>query len=87
MRKTFKYHISNRTVWRIMHGLGIQSTMAHCRSKKHRTAIDTPQKSNLMKNFTDLSGVVTTDITYIQLISKKWRGTSLLPMIQSVVKY
>lgn len=31
-----------------------------------------PQKPNLMRHLADLSEVVTTDITYIQLINQKW---------------
>ncbi|MCH3979977.1 MAG: hypothetical protein LKE38_06445 [Leuconostoc mesenteroides] len=40
--------------------------------KKPTTTTDTPQKTNLMKNLDDLSGVLTTDITYIQLMNRDW---------------
>ncbi|KDA51325.1 Mobile element protein [Leuconostoc mesenteroides subsp. cremoris T26] len=40
--------------------------------KKPTTTTDTPQKPNLMKNLDDLSGVLTTDITYIQLMNRDW---------------
>ncbi|WP_238698580.1 hypothetical protein [Weissella paramesenteroides] len=38
--------------------------------KKPTTTTDTPQKPNLMKNLDDLSGVLTTDIRYIQLMNR-----------------
>jgi len=44
-----------------------RSTYYH---KKPTTTTDTLQKPNLMKNLDDLSGVLTTDITYIQLMNR-----------------
>lgn len=55
-----------------MHELGIQSTMYRKRPKKPTTNTDTPQKPNLMRHLADLSGAVTTDITYIHLINQNW---------------
>ena len=55
-----------------MRELGIQSTMYRKRSKKPTTTTDMPQKPNLMRHLADLSEVVTTDITYIQLINQNW---------------
>lgn len=55
-----------------MHELGIQSTMYRKRPKKPTTNTDTSQKPNLMRHLADLSGVVTTDITYIHLINQNW---------------
>ncbi len=53
-----------------MRELGIQSTMYRKRSKKPTTTTDMSQKPNLMRHLADLSEVVTTDITYIQLINQ-----------------
>lgn len=61
---------SCRTIWQVMHELGIQSTMYRKRPKKPTTNTDTSQKPNLMRHLADLSGVVTTDITYIHLINQ-----------------
>lgn len=55
-----------------MHELGIQPTMYRKRPKKPTTNTDTSQKPNLMRHLADLSGVVTTDITYIHLINQNW---------------
>ncbi|WPH54182.1 IS3 family transposase [Lacticaseibacillus paracasei] len=72
IRKLLKCRLSDRTIWKVMRELGIQSTMYRKRSKKPTTTTDMPQKPNLMRHLADLSEVVTTDITYIQLINQKW---------------
>lgn len=72
IRKLLRCHLSDRTIWQLMRELGLQSTMYHKRPKKPTTTTDTPQKPNLMRHLADLSGVVTTDITYIQLINQTW---------------
>jgi putative transposase len=89
IRHQFKRPISNRTVWSVMKELGIQSNMNRHRSTKPRTFTDTPQKPNLMAKFDDLSGIVTTDITYIQLLSKKWiyLATAYDPENRKVLAY
>ncbi|MBZ1534433.1 IS3 family transposase, partial [Leuconostoc mesenteroides] len=58
--------------------------------KKPTTTTDTPQKPNLMKNLDDLSGgVLTTDITYIQLMNRDWvyLATVYDPEKRRVVSY
>lgn len=72
IRKLLKCRLSDRTIWQVMHELGIQSTMYRKRPKKPTTNTDTSQKPNLMRHLADLSGVVTTDITYIHLINQNW---------------
>ena len=49
-----------------------RTTMYRKRPKKPTTNTDTSQKPNLMRHLADLSGVVTTDITYIHLINQNW---------------
>lgn len=72
IRKLLHCHLSDRTIWRLMRELGLQSTMYRKRPQKPTTITDTPQKPNLMRSLTDLSGVVTTDITHLQLINQTW---------------
>ncbi|KAA8357276.1 IS3 family transposase, partial [Leuconostoc carnosum] len=52
--------------------MSLKSRMVRKLYKKPTTTTDTPQKPNLMKNLDDLSGVLTTDITYIQLMNRDW---------------
>lgn len=72
IRKLFHCPLSDRTIWNLMRELGLQSTMYHAHAKKPTTVTDTPQKPNLMRHLDNLSGVVTTDITYIQLVNHQW---------------
>ena len=69
IRQTFKLKLSNRTVWSIMSNLGIHSIMCHKRNRKPTTITQKPQMPNLIQQLDYLSGVVTTDITYVQLKS------------------
>lgn len=77
---------SCRTIWQIMHELGIQSTMYRKRPKKPTTNTDTSQKPNLMRHLADLSGVVTTDITYIHLINQNWVYLATLFVVPRHIK-
>ncbi|WP_236154655.1 hypothetical protein [Lactobacillus delbrueckii] len=52
--------------------MSLKSRMVRKSYKKPTTTTDTPQKPNFMKNLDDLSGVLTTDITYIQLMNRNW---------------
>lgn len=72
-----------------MKEVGIQSNLYHRHYSKPKTYTDTPQKPNLMAKLDDLSGVIATDITYIQLLSKKWvyLATAYDPENRKVLAY
>ncbi|WP_425473522.1 IS3 family transposase [Weissella cibaria] len=71
MQDLFKMAISERFVWQLMSEAGIKSRMQR-RYNKPTTVNDKDQMPNLIGNLDDLSGVLTTDITYIQLTDKTW---------------
>lgn len=71
MRDLFKMAISDRFVWQLMSEAGIKSRMQR-RYNKPTTVNDKDQMPNLIGNMDDLSHVLTTDITYIQLTDKTW---------------
>ncbi|GJM47975.1 transposase [Weissella soli] len=71
MRDLFKLAISDRFVWQLVSEAGIKSRMQR-RYNKPTTVNDKDQMPNLIGNLDDLSGVLTTDITYIQLTDKTW---------------
>jgi len=71
MRELFKLEISDRFVWQLMSEYGLKSRMQK-RYNKPTTVNDKGQMPNLISNLDDLSGVITTDITYIQLTDKTW---------------
>lgn len=71
MRDLFKLAISDRFVWQLMSEAGIKSRMQR-RYNKPTTVNDKDQMPNLIGNLDYLSGVLTTDITYIQLTDKTW---------------
>ncbi|MDF9299384.1 IS3 family transposase [Weissella fermenti] len=71
MRDLFKLAISDRFVWQLMSEAGLKSRMQK-RYNKPTTVNDKDQMPNLIINLDDLSGVITTDITYIQLTDKTW---------------
>lgn len=71
MRDLFKMAISDRFVWQLMSESGIRSRMQR-RYNKPTTVNDKDQMPNLICNLDDLSRVLTTDITYIQLTDKTW---------------
>ena len=72
-----------------MNEMSLKSRMVRKSYKKPMTTTDTPQKLNLMKILGDLSGVLTTDITYIQLMNRDWvyRATLYDPEKRRVVSY
>lgn len=72
-----------------MNEMSLKSRMVRKSYKKPTTTTDTPQKPNLMKNLDDLSGVLTTDITYIQLMNRDWvyLATVYDPEKRRVVSY
>ena len=71
-----------------MNEMSLASRMVR-KSYKKPTTTDTPQKPSLMKNLDDLSGVLTTDITYIQLMNRNWvyLATVYDPEKRRVVSY
>ena len=71
-----------------MNEMSLTSRMVR-KSYKKPTTTDTPQKPSLMKNLDDLSGVLTTDITYIQLMNRNWvyLATVYDPEKRRVVSY
>jgi putative transposase len=71
MRDLFSMPISDRFVWQLMNESGIKSRMQK-RYNKPTTVNDKDQMPNLISNLDDMSGVITTDITYIQLADKRW---------------
>jgi putative transposase len=71
MRDLFSMPISDRFVWQLMNEAGIKSRMQK-RYNKPTTVNDKDQMPNLISDLDDLSGVITTDITYIQLTDKRW---------------
>lgn len=71
MRDLFKLAISDRFVWQLMSEAGIKSRVQR-RYNKPTTVNDKDQMPNLIGNLDYLSGVLTTDITYIQLTDKTW---------------
>lgn len=75
-------------VWELMNEMSLTSRMVR-KSYKKPTTTDTPQKPSLMKNLDDLSGVLTTDITYIQLMNRNWvyLATVYDPEKRRVVSY
>ncbi len=72
-----------------MNELNLKSRMVKKSYKKPTTTTDTPQKPNLMKKLDDLSGVLATDITYIQLMNREWvyLATVYDPEKRRVVSY
>ncbi|KAA8457458.1 IS3 family transposase [Weissella paramesenteroides] len=70
LRFILHIEVGNRLVWELMNELNLKSRMVKKSYKKPTTTTDTPQKPNLMKNLDDLSGVLTTDIRYIQLMNR-----------------
>ncbi|QMU89609.1 IS3 family transposase (plasmid) [Weissella cibaria] len=81
--------VGDRLVWEIMNEMSLKSRMVRKSYKKPTTTTDTPQKTNLMKNLDNLSGVLTTDITYIQLMNRDWvyLATVYDPEKRRVVSY
>ena len=81
--------VGDRLVWELMNELSLKSRMVKKPYKKRTTPTDTPQKPNLMKELDDLSGVLTTDITYIQLMNRDWvhLATVYDPEKRRVVSY
>ncbi|KIU19806.1 IS3 family transposase [Weissella cibaria] len=75
MRNLFKLAISDRFVLQLMIEAGIKSRM-QMRYNKPTTVNDKDQMQNLIANLDDLSGVLTTDITYIQLTDNNWVYTA-----------
>lgn len=60
-------------IWplKLMHELESRSRMQK-RSRKPKTIMSVDYRPNFIKNFHDLSGVLQTDITYIQLTINRW---------------
>ena len=69
LRFILNTEVGDRLVWELMNEMSLTSRMVR-KSYKKPTTTDTPQKPSLMKNLDDLSGVLTTDITYIQLMNR-----------------
>ena len=72
---------SCRTIWQVMHELGIQST--HVANVQKPTTNTDVAKPNLMRHLADLSGVITTDITYIHLINQTGLSRNLFVVPRS----
>lgn len=89
IQHTFKLKLSNRTVWSSMSELGIQSVMYRKHTHKPTTVTEQPQLPNLMRKLDDLSGIVTTDITYVQLKSARWAyvATAYNPETRQVLAF
>ena len=89
LRFILNTEVGDRLVWELMNEMSLKSRMVGKSYKKPRTTTDTPQKPNLMKNLDDLSGVLTTDITYIQLMNRNWvyLATVYDPEKRRVVSY
>ena len=80
--------ISEYMTLKLMRELGIKSRMQK-RYRKPKTVVTVAQKSNLIRNLHDLSGVWQTDITYIQLTNHRWvyLATVLDPEKRKVLGY
>ncbi|MCT3046011.1 IS3 family transposase, partial [Leuconostoc mesenteroides] len=89
LRFILNTEVGDRLVWELMNEMSLKSRMVRKSYKKPTTTTDTPQKPNLMKNLDDLSGVLTTDITYIQLMNRDWvyLATVYDPEKRRVVSY
>ena len=89
LRFILNNEFGERLVWELMNDMSLKSRMVRKSYKKPMTTTDTPQKPNLMKNLDDLSGVLTTDITYIQLMNRDWVYLATLydPEKRRVVSY
>ena len=89
LRFILKTDVGDRLVWELMNELNLKSRMVKKSYKKPTTTTDTPQKPNLMKKLDDLSGVLATDITYIQLMNREWvyLATVYDPEKRRVVSY
>jgi len=66
----FDFGVSSQLVHRLMKELGIKSRMVKKR-KKPTTHTEYPQRPNIIKDLDDKSGVLLTDITYIN-VKNKW---------------
>uniref|UniRef100_UPI00117BD1C9 IS3 family transposase n=1 Tax=Leuconostoc mesenteroides TaxID=1245 RepID=UPI00117BD1C9 len=71
LRFILNTEVGDRLVWELMNHneMSLKSRTVR-KSYKKPTTTDTLQKPDLMKNLDDLSGVLTTDITYIQLMNR-----------------
>lgn len=80
--------ISNYMAHKLMNKLNIKSIMTK-RHRKPTTKNDYAQRENLIKQFDDLSGIWSTDITYLQLVNKQWvyLATAYDPETRSVLSY
>ncbi|ORI73512.1 transposase, partial [Leuconostoc mesenteroides subsp. cremoris] len=89
LRFILNTEVGDRLVWELMNEMSLKSRMVRKSYKKPTTTTDTPQKPNLMKNLDELSGVLTTDITYIQLMNRDWvyLATVYDPEKRRVVSY
>lgn len=89
LRFILNTEVGDRLVWELMNEMSLKSRTVRKSYKKPTTTTDTPQKPNLMKNLDDLSGVLTTDITYIQLMNRDWvyLATVYDPEKRRVVSY
>ena len=85
----FILDVGDHLVWELMNELNLKSRMVKKAYKKPKTTTDTPQNPNLMKKLDDLSGVLGTDITYIQLMNREWvyPATVYDPEKRRVVSY
>ena len=89
LRFILNTEVGDRLVWELMNEMNLKSRMVRKSYKKPTTTTDTPQKPNLMKKLDDLSGALTTDITYIQLMNRDWvyLATVYDPEKRRVVSY
>ena len=68
LRFILKTDVGDRLVWELMNELNLKSRMVKKSYKKPTTTTDTPQKPNLMKKLDDLSGVLATDISTLDVM-------------------
>ena len=89
LRFILNTEVGDRLVWELMNEMSLTSRMVRKSYKKPTTTTATQQKPSLMKNLDDLSGVLTTDITYIQLMNRNWvyLATVYDPEKRRVVSY
>ena len=89
LRFILHIEVGNRLVWELINELNLKSRMVKKSYKKLTTTTDTPQNPNLMKGLDDLSGILTTDITYTQLMNHDWvyLATVYDPEKRRVVSY
>jgi putative transposase len=80
--------ISTYMALKLMRQLNIKSIMVK-RYRKPTTKNDYAQRENIIREFDDLSGIWSTDITYLQLANKKWvyLATAYNPETRSVLSY